>query len=312
MIGDASLTIEQGSVYIDEGAIAMDNIDGDLTTAIVVSNPVDTSIIGTYTVTYNVTDAAGNMATEVTRTVDVINSCPLVSLPDDNFTITTASETCIDQDNGTISINAITALNYSTTINGVDYNFGSSLEVSDLPPGTYPFCIRIEGATDCEQCYEVTIEDAESLAGKTELITEAGSAKVSVDLNTGTAPYIARINNEIVGEFTTNIFTVDVQHGDEVEIASSVACEGKLSTKVNLIDRLSITPNPTRGDVTLALPDTALQTMNISIYNALGAQVSFGIYDVTSGQVTLPMEQLSKGVYFIKVNGSETFKIVKQ
>ena len=34
-------------------------------------NPVDTAVVGVYTVTYNVTDANGNAAVEVTRTVNV-------------------------------------------------------------------------------------------------------------------------------------------------------------------------------------------------------------------------------------------------
>ena len=45
-----------------------------LTTQIVVDNPVDTLVLNTYTVTYNVTDSSGNAAATVTRTVRVENS----------------------------------------------------------------------------------------------------------------------------------------------------------------------------------------------------------------------------------------------
>ena len=40
----------------------------------VVVNKVDTSVPGTYKVTYNVSDKAGNTAAEVTRTVDVVET----------------------------------------------------------------------------------------------------------------------------------------------------------------------------------------------------------------------------------------------
>ena len=53
---------------------ATDNYDGDLTAAIVTVNPVDTSVLETYTVTYNVSDSSGNAAGEVTRTVEVIDT----------------------------------------------------------------------------------------------------------------------------------------------------------------------------------------------------------------------------------------------
>ena len=41
-------------------------------------NAVDVNTVGTYTVTYNVSDAAGNAATQVTRTVNIT---PDVTIP---------------------------------------------------------------------------------------------------------------------------------------------------------------------------------------------------------------------------------------
>ena len=58
---------EVGGSYTDAGATALDNIDGDITSNIATVNPVDPSTVGVYTVTYNVSDAAGNPAVEVTR-----------------------------------------------------------------------------------------------------------------------------------------------------------------------------------------------------------------------------------------------------
>jgi hypothetical protein len=46
-------------------------VDGNLTARIRVTNPVNSAVIGTYTVTYNVVDSSGNAATPVTRTVNV-------------------------------------------------------------------------------------------------------------------------------------------------------------------------------------------------------------------------------------------------
>lgn len=80
LIGTSSLVIDQGSVYSDAGATASDDTDGDITASVVTVNPVDTSILGTYTVTYNVSDAAGNAADEVTRTV-VVQEAQAVTPP---------------------------------------------------------------------------------------------------------------------------------------------------------------------------------------------------------------------------------------
>ena len=69
--GADSVDLFFGDTYTDAGASASDDVDGDLTSSIVVAGVVDVLTVGTYTVTYNVSDAAGNAATEVTRTVNV-------------------------------------------------------------------------------------------------------------------------------------------------------------------------------------------------------------------------------------------------
>ncbi|MCP3689678.1 MAG: DUF5011 domain-containing protein, partial [Gammaproteobacteria bacterium] len=74
MSGSSPVTVEAGSTYTDAGATASDNVDGVLTGSIVTLNSVDTAAVGSYTVTYNVTDSSGNVAAEVTRTVDVVDT----------------------------------------------------------------------------------------------------------------------------------------------------------------------------------------------------------------------------------------------
>ena len=83
LLGDSSVTIEVNSTYNDAGATATDNYDGDLTSIVVVSD-VDTSTVGDYTVTYNVTDTSVCMI-EVTRTVSVVDTtAPVITLLGDS------------------------------------------------------------------------------------------------------------------------------------------------------------------------------------------------------------------------------------
>ncbi len=76
LLGDKEVTIEIGSVYVDAGAKAKDSIYGDLTSELVIVNNVDSSKLGTFIVTYNVTNEAGRKATAVTRTVKVVDTTP--------------------------------------------------------------------------------------------------------------------------------------------------------------------------------------------------------------------------------------------
>ncbi len=72
LIGDATINLTLGDDFTDPGATALDEVDGDITANIVVGgDTVDTNAEGTYTITYDVTDAQGNEAIQVERTVIV-------------------------------------------------------------------------------------------------------------------------------------------------------------------------------------------------------------------------------------------------
>ncbi len=70
LLGEARVNIPAGQEYMDPGATAVDDIDGDITDKIKVSGAVNSTVVGTQTITYRVADRAGNLAT-ATRTVVV-------------------------------------------------------------------------------------------------------------------------------------------------------------------------------------------------------------------------------------------------
>ncbi|MFA9215269.1 MAG: immunoglobulin-like domain-containing protein [Candidatus Methylacidiphilales bacterium] len=66
-------TLMQGKSYVDAGATATDNIDGNITSKITKVSTLDSSKLATYTITYSVSDLANNTATAV-RTVVVVKN----------------------------------------------------------------------------------------------------------------------------------------------------------------------------------------------------------------------------------------------
>ena len=70
--GANPLTITQGSTYNELGATVADNNPGTTKDPIINSSAVKTGTIGTYQVTYNVTDPSGNKAVQKTRSVKVV------------------------------------------------------------------------------------------------------------------------------------------------------------------------------------------------------------------------------------------------
>ncbi len=137
LLGTSPVTIECGNTYVDAGATALDNKDGDITDHIIVNNPVDTSIPNTYIVTYNVTDSSGNIATEVTRIVNVVDvTPPVITLLGNNptsialgSTYVDAGATALDDIDGNITANIVVTNPVDTNVLGqyiVRYNVSDS------------------------------------------------------------------------------------------------------------------------------------------------------------------------------------------
>lgn len=62
LFGDKIVTLKIGDKYEEQGAIAMDNVDGDITSKIKITGKVDTSKKGEYTIKYTVKDSSNNKA----------------------------------------------------------------------------------------------------------------------------------------------------------------------------------------------------------------------------------------------------------
>lgn len=78
LLGRDTVSVEQWHQYVEPGFTASDNIDGVITANVQISSNVNTSVVGTYQVNYNVLDSAGNPATQKVRIVIVT---PDVTLP---------------------------------------------------------------------------------------------------------------------------------------------------------------------------------------------------------------------------------------
>ena len=136
--GATSVNLTVGGTYTDAGATASDNKDGVITANIVKTGTVDTAVAGTYTITYNVSDAAGNNATVVTRTVNVLAAVvvdttpPVITLSGAtsvNLTVggtyTDAGATASDNKDGVITANIVKTGTVDTAVAGtytITYN----------------------------------------------------------------------------------------------------------------------------------------------------------------------------------------------
>jgi len=79
LVGAATANLRAGSAYVDAGFNATDLVGGDLSADVITGGTVDGNTPGVYVLTFDVQDGAGNGATRVTRTVNVLQGTRLVS-----------------------------------------------------------------------------------------------------------------------------------------------------------------------------------------------------------------------------------------
>ncbi len=125
--GAPTVDLIVGDMYMDAGATATDAEDGDITANIVVGGDVvDTNVVGTYVITYDVTDSDGNAATQVTRTVNVAaDNPPVITLIGGAVTLTVGDAyteqgaTATDAEDGDLTANIVITGTVNTNAAGV-------------------------------------------------------------------------------------------------------------------------------------------------------------------------------------------------
>lgn len=111
LLGDNPLAWEAGVAFVDPGATAADNEDGDISNSIVVTGSVDAYAIGANVLNYNVTDSSGDVAAQVQRTVNVADTiAPVITLNGGDISLTQGDSftdpgaTAVDVFEGAVSV----------------------------------------------------------------------------------------------------------------------------------------------------------------------------------------------------------------
>lgn len=253
LLGDNPMTIVQGSVFTDPGAIANDPEDGDISSKIIVSGRVNTSIVGKTTLTYAVTDSQGLLSTPVVRTVIVISiqtSIERVSVASDGI-----------QGNNYSSLPSVSAdgqyvafvSDASNLVTG-DTNERADIFIRDRTTG---ITIRVSVASDGNQANNASYNPSISADGRYVAFTSYASNLVPGDTN-----------------YTSDIFIHDRKFGQTTRV--SVSSDG------NQMNSASEYPSISTDGRYIAFSSYA---SNLVPGDTNGTQDVF-IHDRTTGQTT--------------------------
>lgn len=149
--GANSMTVECQTGFNDPGATATDSCDINL--SVTASGSVDATTPGSYTITYTASDSAGNAATPVTRTVNVVDTTAPAITINGNSTVTVechtsyadAGATANDACNGSVPVTSSGSVNvdmvgtYTITYTATDgTNTGTATRTVNVVDTTAP------------------------------------------------------------------------------------------------------------------------------------------------------------------------------
>jgi hypothetical protein len=297
LIGESTVTVEVTNAYTDNGATASDNTDGDITSQIAVVNSVDTNTIGSYTVTYTTSDAAGNTASQVTRTVNVVDTtAPVITLIGEAIVTVEAGSDYVDA-------GATATDSFDGSLTPI---VSSTIDTSTVGSSTITYYVYDAAGNEAESASRtVHVVDTTSpiitLIGDSEIIVETGADYI--DLGASAIDYIN-------GDIATNIVTVNLVDSNTIgsyfvtynvsDAAGNAAIQ--LIRTVNIVE-----PVDTTAPVITMLAQSPAHVEQGAMYTDAGATA----FDDVDGDITEniivggTVDTSTLGVYSITYNVSD-------
>ncbi len=246
-----------------------------------------------------------------------VTGCEIFTLPANNFSILTTGETCRGNNDGSISIEALEALNYTATIIGVGLNeslgFTDVLTVENLQAGTYEVCITVEGQTGYEACFFLNVPEPEDLSVSSKV--DSFDNKVTLDLSGGKS-YTINLNGEVYRTSERQI-TLPLNKVENVlTVRTDKDCQGVYEEVIRLSDELLIYPNPiSSGDLNIYLGNNTADQVELALFDLNGRTVFRKKYNTQNNEIRFNVDALPRGIYLLNVRTSTSllnYKIIRK
>ena len=241
-----------------------------------------------------------------------VNGCEIFNLPINNYQIKLTDESCINSNNGNISIEATQNYNYTATLtgNGVDTSntFKTTTEFTNLSSGTYKLCFTTDASTSYKQCYEVNINEPLPLS----VFSRRNSTenKISLDLS-GSDLFTIELNGEISKTNRSSI-ELSLNKGiNRLKVYTDKECQGLYEELIISTGDIAVFPNPFTTEATIYTPSPNTKT-EINIFNITGKlATAITKNSDANGQVKLNLSQLTTGMYMLNVTNGKNIKTLK-
>lgn len=321
--GNDTVFVEVKSQYADLGAVATDNFDQNVN---VIASPatINTSNTGTQFVTYSATDASGNSAQSVTRTVIIRDTqLPVISL--------------LGLDTVIVDVYS----DYTEKGTKVVDNYCNALVAeADIYPntnvlGTYEITYSV---VDCEGNIAIPVKRIVRVVDRVAPILQLrGVTSTNVIQRwqpyTDAGYYISdnyyseaeladsvkvttNFRNDLEGDYEYCYDVVDPSGNRAQRVCRSIKVVANTTSvdKIEFGGTLTVYPVPTKGSLTLNLYLENEMNMDIVITNMLGQTVQ-NVYNgpVHQSEIKTDLSNLPAGMYFVRftANGISTVRKIQ-
>lgn len=245
------------------------------------------------------------------------NGCPVYRFMTDNFSVVVESETCINNNDGRIEIDAKDAINYSVTVTGngvsIEDSFVDTYILENLAAGVYNFCINgSDGIIDYEElCLEIVISEPQPLQVNSLISVASLEATLSMQ---GAELYNVELNG-VLQQVVEPELVLSLKPGvNSFKVSTGLACQGVYTETVFVADEPFVFPNPVRDVFTIFL-GAPLDTVATRLFSIEGRLVIEESRNIDGDSLEMDVSGLSKGVYLLELQGAfgkKTFKIIKR
>ncbi|WP_149274928.1 thrombospondin type 3 repeat-containing protein [Pareuzebyella sediminis] len=255
--------------------------------------------------------------TPVGAVVD-LNGCEIFSLPADNFIVKTVGESCIASNDGSIAISTENAMGYVATLSGnsgnIINNFTDSTSFENLSADDYDLCITVEGQSDYELCFNVTIQEPEALSVASKL--SITGKEITLNMS-GAQRYAVALNGQTYHTDRSEITLPLTEAVNSLSVFTDKGCQGTYEEHIVLASDAIVYPNPVSDEPLTVVMGTPLKNESIeaSIFNPEGVLEFAKRFKTATGTISIDVSNLTTGVHFLHLrSGSRwsNYKIVKR
>lgn len=313
LIGPSTVFAEVGYAYVDSGAVAFDNIDGNISANLTKADNVDTATAGTYYVYYNVKDAVGNKAIEVKRTVIMLEdqTKPSITLNGDNpmdmevfSSFIDPGASAFDNLDGDVSANIVVEVKIDSARVG---QYDVIYSAFDKSGNFAEPVIRKVNVVDTEAPV-ITLRGLKDMVLEINDTYVEDSADISDNYYDDTELIISgNVNTKAVGIYNVYYDATDRSGNTATQLVRTIKVEDNIGfDEIGNLSVFEVFPNPAKETVNIKLKVNGSLNGRLRIVDLLGKEL-YSKTLLVDGQIALnlPVASLSAGVYYIEITNSE-------